>query len=149
MTPAEQAQARMKMALKAAAMADGKLKEQAGFTQSMDPIDSRNFTDAVALIESDGFVPTAFKSSRASRSYKDGKDVTTDLTSHDQAMFGAVGSSVIFSRTEPLDKIALDDNPESIVDASLACDPEEKMKRWIQKLTYMRKKKMEGDILPY
>lgn len=69
-TPAEQAQARMKMALKAAAMADGKLKEQAGFTQSMDPIDSRNFTDAVALIESDGFVPTAFKSSRASRSYK-------------------------------------------------------------------------------
>lgn len=60
----------MKMALKAAAMADGKLKEQAGFTQSMDPIDSRNFTDAVALIESDGFVPTAFKSSRASRSYK-------------------------------------------------------------------------------
>lgn len=69
-TPAEQAQARMKMALKAAAMADEKLKEQTGMYQSsyLNPSSSKDFADAVASIELDNFSPSVFKSSRSTKS---------------------------------------------------------------------------------
>lgn len=150
MTPAEQAQARLKLALKAAAMADEKLKEQSSSLaqhSSPRPQDRLDFADAVASIESDSFAPAVFKSSRSFRESQ--KDVGGGHASHDLAMFGAVGSSVVFTKTEPLDRSALDDNPEAIMDDSLKVDPEEKMKRWIQKLTAMRRKKLEGDVLIY
>ncbi|KAK7484840.1 hypothetical protein BaRGS_00023883, partial [Batillaria attramentaria] len=150
MTPAEQAQARLKLALKAAAMADEKLKEQAGSSQSSPrPLDRQNFADAVASIESDSFAPATFKSSRSHKDIQKDVASTHFSQSHDLAMFGAVGSSVVFTKTEPLDKNAFDIDPESVMDASLNCDPEEKMKRWIQKLAAMRRKKIEGEVLTY
>lgn len=39
---------------------------------------------------------------------------------HDLAMFGAVGSSIVFSKTEPIDRAMLQEDPEAIVDASVS-----------------------------
>ena len=47
-----------------------------------------------------------------------------DVSSHHMAMFGAVGSSVIFTKTEPMDKsqTALEDNPETLFDPCVSQD---------------------------
>ena len=51
-----------------------------------------------------------------------------DVSSHHMAMFGAVGSSVIFTKTEPMDKsqTALEDNPETLFDPSVSQDISQK-----------------------
>ena len=45
-----------------------------------------------------------------------------DMSSHHMAMFGAVGSSVVFTKTEPMDRTqtALEDNPETLFDPSVS-----------------------------
>ena len=44
------------------------------------------------------------------------------MSSHHMAMFGAVGSSVVFTKTEPMDRTqtALEDNPETLFDPSVS-----------------------------
>lgn len=154
MTPGEQAQLRLKLALRAAVAADERLKENAASSSplqgSSSPLSRQQFSDAVASIESDSFVPSSFKSSKSSRNLKEtleGSEMSLS-SSHSMAMFGAVGSSVVFTKAEPIDKhqIALEDSPETLFDKSiLDATPEEKMKRWIQKLTIIRRKKRDEE----
>ncbi|XP_076454318.1 uncharacterized protein LOC143289232 isoform X3 [Babylonia areolata] len=153
MTPAEQAQMRLKMALRAATMSDEKLKEQSPSSAQGAPVSSplsrQQFAEAVATIDADSFVPTSFKSSRSSKSLKETREAATELPSHNMAMFGAVGNSVVFTKAEPVDKSseALEDNPETLFADCLKVDPEEKMARWIQKLTALRRKRLEGEAI--
>ncbi|XP_076454316.1 uncharacterized protein LOC143289232 isoform X2 [Babylonia areolata] len=152
-TPAEQAQMRLKMALRAATMSDEKLKEQSPSSAQGAPVSSplsrQQFAEAVATIDADSFVPTSFKSSRSSKSLKETREAATELPSHNMAMFGAVGNSVVFTKAEPVDKSseALEDNPETLFADCLKVDPEEKMARWIQKLTALRRKRLEGEAI--
>lgn len=154
MTPSEQAQVRMKLALKAAVAADEQLRERAATSSpscgTPNPLTRQQFSDAVASIEADSFVPSTFKSGRSSKNLKETLE-SGDMSlssSHSMAMFGAVGSSVVFTKTEPLEKgqTALEDNPENLFDKSiLEVTAEEKMKRWIQKLTSLRKKRRDEE----
>ena len=68
-TPSEQAQVRLRLALRAAAAADEKLKDHSmsSPSQQSSPLSRRDFADAVASIESDAFAPSSFKSSRLSK----------------------------------------------------------------------------------
>ncbi|KAL8577592.1 hypothetical protein ACOMHN_036783 [Nucella lapillus] len=112
------------------------------------PLSRQQFAEAVASIDSDFFAPTAFKSSCSSKPLKETKELP-ELSSHSLAMFGAVGNSVVFTKSEPLDKnsVPLENNPDTLFDSSLNVDPEEIMRRWIQKLTIMRRKRLEGEVI--
>ncbi|KAI8786356.1 serine/Arginine-related protein 53 isoform X2 [Biomphalaria glabrata] len=139
-----QAEKRMRQALIAAAAADEKLREtSSGLSGGNSFAESQAFANSVAAIESNSFVPSSFKSSRT---YKV-KEESTDLTSsHDDAIFGSLTVTGFTIKPDPDTKpIQLD--PDSIIHPSLYCDPEEKMERWIQRLTQLRRRKLEGEAI--
>lgn len=137
MTPAEQAKIRMHMALKAAAAADEKLKGDVTKSHSSTSLhDSMAFSQALQDIESSGFAASSFKSSRGDK--KEEKPQIDDFT------FGTAGELRLDSQRKP---VLVDVDKEELAHPSLYTDPEEKLEKWIQKLSAMRRKKLEGEAL--
>ncbi|GFR76515.1 serine/Arginine-related protein 53-like [Elysia marginata] len=172
----------MRLALKAAAAADQKLRQlplaeaDSGEGMSMPAAqdrgqprfssyeESQNFADSVAAIDSGNFKQAMFKSSRAG---KPQETMTFDLgPSHDDAIFGSLAVTGFTIKPDP-DTKPLDLNPETIMHPSVSvtlyllsvfnletimhpslfCDPEDKLDQWIERLTQLRKRKLEGDAL--
>ncbi|KAK2180360.1 hypothetical protein NP493_446g01014 [Ridgeia piscesae] len=141
MTPAEQAQARLHLALRAAAAADRQLKAQGllGANVKSEPAilslaEQQNRAKAIDDIESDSFVPAAFKSTRGQQS-----SLTPDLnSSHDSAIFGQNSAA----KNTNIGAIVCM-KVESIMHPNLYVSAEEKMVRWKEKLSRMRKKIIE------
>ncbi|KAI0240688.1 hypothetical protein LSAT2_008566 [Lamellibrachia satsuma] len=147
MTPAEQAQARLRLALKAAAAADKQLKDQ-GLLAGNVPhkteaailslAEQQSRAQAINDIESDTFVPAMFKSTRGQSSSQ-----TPDVnTSHDSAIFGLSSAS----KTTNIGAIVCM-KMESIMHPNLYVSSEEKMERWKEKLGRMRKKIIEQGMM--
>ncbi|GFO26505.1 Arginine/serine-rich coiled-coil 1 [Plakobranchus ocellatus] len=161
LTPAQQAEERMRLALKAAAEADQKLRMLPSNNQdtksSVAPVglessqprfssyeESQNFASSVAAIDSGNFSQAAFKSSRST---KPQETPTYDLgPSHDDAIFGSLAVTGFTIKPDP-DTKPIDLDPESIMHPSLFTDPEERLDRWIERLTQLRRRKLEGDAL--
>ncbi|KAK3729932.1 hypothetical protein RRG08_051903 [Elysia crispata] len=162
LTPAQQAEERMRLALKAAAAADQKLRHlplgesDNGDRISVSPAvdgghprfssyeESQSFANSVAAIDSGNFKQTAFKSSRSG---KPQETSTLDIgPSHDDAIFGSLAVTGFTIKPDP-DTKPLELDPDSIMHPSLFCDPEEKLDRWIERLAQLRKRKLEGDAL--
>ncbi|XP_046379795.2 serine/Arginine-related protein 53-like [Haliotis rufescens] len=137
MTPGEQASARMRLALKAAAAADEKIREQ---LQESGVEDTISFNKAVANIEADKFKPAVFKSNRGDKIKTEPAD--DGYTTHEQAMFG---SGKVNIKLDPVKPVYIE--PDSYAHPNLHGDSVEKMQRWLQKLSAMRKKKLEGEAL--
>lgn len=142
MTPAEQAKVRMQMALKAAAAADEKIKEQQQInyksvkTEDKSFEEQLKFSSAVSEIESSSFNPSSFKSSRS-----DKKD---QAPKSEEFLFGTAAEfkpDMITRHTFVIE------DPDNLAHPNLHVDPQEKLERWIQKLTAMRKRKLEGEAI--
>lgn len=157
LTPAEQAEQRMRLALKAAAAADEQLrmknmKEDANSnsslgtssmgTSSLAVLEHQDFAGSVAAIESDSFVVSSFTSSRSKV-----KEEPSELRlSHDDAIFGSLAVTGFTLKPDP-DTRPIDMDPDSIMHPSLYCDPDEKMDRWMQRLAQLRRRKLEGEAM--
>ncbi|BFZ25846.1 hypothetical protein BsWGS_28885 [Bradybaena similaris] len=145
MTLAEQAEERLRQAMKAATSADEKLKARSFLETSAQSLhtDAQNFAASVSAIESDSFVASSFKSSRSTKIKEEAPD---SGMSHDDAIFGSLAISGFTLTPDPDNKpIQLD--PDSIMHPSLYCDPGEKMERWISRLAQLRRRKLEGDVI--
>lgn len=145
LTLAEQAEERLKQAMKAATSADDKLKARSAVESLGSSLyqDTKNFAASVSAIESDNFVASSFKSSRST---KIKEEVPDSGMSHDDAIFGSLAISGFTLMPDPDSKpIQLD--PDSIMHPSLYCDPQAKMERWISHLTQLRRRKLEGDVI--
>lgn len=139
MTPAEKAKVRMQMALKAAAAADERIKEQTKeqpFGGASTVEEQIKFSGAVKDIESSSFVPTSFKSSRSEKTTGDDKK--------EDFLFGTAGE--IRSDLTPRKPLIIQDL-NTLAHPNLHVDPDEKMKRWIERLAALRKKKLEGEAI--
>lgn len=138
MTPSEQARIRMQVALKAAAAADEKIKGHSEESRSSINIhDQMKYSQAVQDIESSGFMATSFKSSRGER--KEDKGLK------DEFLFGTAAELKLDpSQRKP---VIVDVETDELAHPNFYTDPEEKMERWIQKLTTMRRRKLEGEAI--
>ncbi|XP_033760448.1 serine/Arginine-related protein 53-like [Pecten maximus] len=139
MTPAEQTKLRLQLALKAAAAADERIKDQikeSQFGGASTVEDQMKFSSAVKDIESSTFVPTSFKSTRSDRPNTDDKK--------DDFLFGTAGE--IRADMTPRKPLIIHDL-NTLSHPNLHVDPDEKMKRWIERLTMLRKKKLEGEVI--
>lgn len=150
LTPAEQAEHRMRLALKAAALADEQLRLRnimddslSHSNPSLSVLDRQDFASSVAQIESDGFVTSSFSWSRSNAKVKD--EPTEHRLNHDDAIFGSL-SVTGFTIKPDLDTRPINTDADSIMHPSLYCDPDEKMDRWIQKVRQMRRK-LEGEAM--
>ncbi|KAK6195209.1 hypothetical protein SNE40_000683 [Patella caerulea] len=142
MAPHEKARIRMQLALKAAAAADEKIREEsASLAQSavFKPKDPMAFSTAVAEIEDFGFAPSKFKSSQSKKKKDESSEKYIDT--HEQAMFG-IGGLEIKAEAGFNKPITID--PNTLAHPNLYCDPKEKMDKWINKLASMRRKKFDG-----
>lgn len=137
MTPAEKAQLRMKYALKAAATADEKIKAQGSKSDGKSYEDQMKFSKAVMDIESSSFVPSSFLSSRGDKSEK-------ETEKKDEFLFGTAAE---FKPEMVTKKIPTFDDPRSLADPSLFVDPAEKMDKWLDRLNFLRKKRLEGEAM--
>jgi len=152
MTPAEQAEVRLQMALKAASAADDKLKKQGVIPESIssnislslltsERDDANKRARAIEGIESEGFAPAEFESSTLKpASLSMGIDSV-----HDVAMF-TVGEEPIMLKAMPSKELQLKDK-ESLMHPNLYVSTAEKMDMWKQKLAKMRRQKMEGNAM--
>lgn len=147
MTSAEQAEARLQMALKAAASVDENLREQGILpvkykgSGNNSPLlyDAEHRSKAISDIESSGFAQSSYKSSRwESNSRLDPNDL------HDSAIFGgdiALGAggemSILSASSQPLK----DKDSESLMHPNLYVSADEKMDHWIKKLKAFRRSK--------
>ncbi|XP_069104293.1 serine/Arginine-related protein 53-like [Argopecten irradians] len=139
MTPAEQSKLRLQLALKAAAAADERIKDQIKESQyggSTTVEEQMKFSSAVKDIESSTFVPTSFKSTRSERPATDDKKA--------DFLFGTAGE--IRADMTPRKPLIIHDL-NTLSHPNLHVDPEEKMKRWIERLATLRKKKLEGEAI--
>ena len=137
MTPSEKSQIRMKMALKAAAAADEKIKNQSkADTKSFE--EQMKFSKSIVDIESTAFVQSSFVSNRKEKSDKD-NDKKDDLF-----LFGTAAE---FKPDLVPKKIPTFDDPMSLADPSLFVDPAVKMEKWIERLNSLRRKRLEGEAL--
>ncbi|WAR28095.1 hypothetical protein MAR_013799 [Mya arenaria] len=119
------------------AAADEKIKGDTQRISSATSLqDSMAFSQAIQDIESTGFSAATFKSSRG-----DHKDGSTD---RDEFVFGTAGELRLDSHRKP---VILDIDKEDLAHPSLYSDPEERMERWVQRLTQLRRKKLEGEAL--
>lgn len=139
MSAAEQSEARLQLALKAAAAAGEKLKEQGVLPASLTTtyVEQQARSRAIEGIESDSFTPSAFKSS------KEKKNVASIDSVHDSAIFG-LGDLTIHAT--PSSELQAKDT-ESLMHPNLYISAEDKMQRWIKKLGDMRRRKLEGNII--
>lgn len=151
----ELAEERMRLALKAAAIADEKLGQNMPTepassepgNPSLAVLDHSNFASSVAAIEKDSFVSAAFSSSaRLNNSKQIKEEAPPTHSSHDEAIFGSLSVSGFTLKPET-DMKPISTDPDDIIHPSLYCDPEEKMERWIQRLSMLRRKKLEGDAM--
>lgn len=138
MPPSEQARIRMQMALKAAAAADEKIKGHSEESRSSLSLqDQMNYSQAIQDIESSGFMASAFKSSRG--------DKKPDKTIKEEFLFGTAGELKLDpNQRKP---VIVNVDTDELAHPNFYTDPEEKMDRWIQKLTTMRRKKLEGEAI--
>uniref|UniRef100_A0A0B6Z5Z3 Uncharacterized protein n=1 Tax=Arion vulgaris TaxID=1028688 RepID=A0A0B6Z5Z3_9EUPU len=139
MTPSEQADERLRQALKAAAAAGEKLKGRA-FGEATD---SKHFIASVTAIDSDSFVASSFRSSRAT---KIKEEPTDGGQTHDDAIFGSLAITG-FTLTPDLDMKPVLIDSDLIMHSTLYCDPQEKMDKWISRLTQLRRRKLEGEAM--
>lgn len=131
----------MRSSLRAAALADEHLRtKMAG--ASMDVLDRQDFHSSVAAIEDDGFINSAFLSSRGAKI----KDEGPKPNSHDDAIFGSLSVTGFTLKADP-DTKPVDLSADSIIHPSLYCDPEDKMDRWMQRLATLRRRKLEGEAM--
>lgn len=138
MTSSEQARIRMQIALKAAAAADEKIKGHSEESRSSFSLqDQMNFSQSVQDIESSGFIASSFKSSRG--------DKKEDKGLKEEFLFGTAGELKLdASQRKP---VIVNVDTDELAHPNFYTDPEEKMERWIQKLTTMRRKKLEGEAI--
>lgn len=128
----------MRQALKAAEAAGEKLKCFSG----QESTDSKNFMTSVAAIESDSFLASSFRSSRSARI----KEEADSGLSQDDAIFGSLAISGFILTPDPdMKPVQLDS--DSIMHPSLYCDLQEKMDRWISRLSQLRRRKLEGEAM--
>ncbi|XP_052216623.1 serine/Arginine-related protein 53-like isoform X2 [Dreissena polymorpha] len=137
MAPSEQAKIRMNMALKAAAAADEKIKGDNSSKSGMSSMkESLAFSQAVQDIESGGFSAGVFKSTR--------NEKRDDSNSRDEFLFGTAGELRLDGNRKA---VIVDVDREELAHPSLYSDPEEKLDKWIHRLTQLRRKKLEGEAL--
>ncbi|XP_064639140.1 arginine/serine-rich coiled-coil protein 2-like [Lineus longissimus] len=151
MPPLKQAEIRMQLALKAADAANEKLKAQgvlagaaASSTLAPSVADQLNRAKIIEDIESDGFRPVSFKSGvpiKPKKSKSNGNGVSDEM-SHEMAMFGT-GNAPVDLDTMIKKRIESD----ALLGNILYEDMETKMKRWVQKLTMMRRQNLEGEAM--
>jgi len=148
MTPAEQAELRLQMALKAATAADDKLKKQGVIPETvasntslsvlaMERDQTTRRARAIEGIENEGFAPVDFTSSKANPAA-----LSID-SAHDMAMF-TVGDEPIMLKALPSKELQLKDK-ESLMHPNLYVKASEKMEMWKVKLATMRRRKLEGN----
>lgn len=141
MTPAEQAQARMQMALKAAAAADEKIKEQltgsSTATESKSHQEQLQFSNAIKDIESSSFVQSSFVSNRADKE-------KTGSKKEEEFSFGTAAE---FKPDMAVKKILEVDDLTKLAHSNLFVDPEVKMDQWVERLKSLRQKKLEGEVI--
>lgn len=150
--PAEQAKARLQMVLQAAAKADEALRakerseEEARKRKEEDQsvlLDHVKRAKEIELIESDSFVPQAFRSSR------DTKASTESIeTKHESAILGT-GTIDLFDDTKeseigimPTTIKYLDDN--CLAHPNLYIEKEEAELKWYKQLTSLRQERLMG-----
>lgn len=137
MTPSEQAQIRMQMALKAAAAADEKIKEQTtGTKESKSHKEQLQFSNAVKEIESSSFVQSSFSSNRTDK----------DKTSSKEESF-SFGTAAEFKPDMAVKKILEVDDLSKLAHSNLFVDPDVKMDQWIERLKSLRQRKLEGEVI--
>ncbi|XP_061171699.1 DNA-directed RNA polymerase II subunit RPB1-like [Saccostrea echinata] len=124
MTPSEQAQIRMQMALKAAAAADEKIKEQTTSSKNSKSLKEQlQFSNAVKEIESSSFVQSSFSSNRTDK----------DKTSSKEESF-SFGTAAEFKPDMAVKKILEVDDLSKLAHSNLFVDPDVKMDQWIERL---------------
>lgn len=143
MTPAEQAQARMQMALKAAAAADEKIKEQltgsAAGTGSKTHQEQLQFSNAIKDIESSSFIQSSFVSNRSDKE-------KTGSKKEEEFSFGTAAE---FKPDMAVKKILEVDDLSKLAHSNLFVDPEVKMDQWVERLKSLRQKKLEGEVIKW
>ncbi|XP_074658152.1 uncharacterized protein LOC141911089 [Tubulanus polymorphus] len=139
MNPVAQAEMRMQMALKAAALADQKLKKQGVLSSSPSLIqteeeinDQLERAKLIDNIERDGFDQTAFRSTKSQK-----EDGIVNLPSHNDVIFGAEIPQ--FAPTKP--KIMYQESDTPFHPIYYESD-EVKFERWKIRLMEMRKQKL-------
>ncbi|XP_064614859.1 serine/Arginine-related protein 53-like [Liolophura sinensis] len=150
MTPADQAKVRMQLALRAAAAADEKLKEQGVLLNpkaAMSAGEQRKFNQAVQSIEKESFAPAAFTSNRDDPSTKEEDELGRSRLerNHDTAIFGSTKLDIKLDPSERTNVVY--NGAMSLAHPNLQKTTQEKMSQWIEKLTALRRKKLEGDML--
>lgn len=143
MTPAEQAQARMHMALKAAAAADEKIKEQltgsAAGTGGKTHQEQLQFSNAIKDIESSSFIQSSFVSNRYDKE-------KTGSKKEEEFSFGTAAE---FKPDMAVKKILEVDDLSKLAHSNLCVDPEVKMDQWVERLKSLRQKKLEGEVIKW
>lgn len=152
LSPAEQAKATLQMVLQAAAKADEALRAK---EKSEDDARKRKEEDQAILIEqakrvkefeaieSDSFIPQAFRSSRDNKVSTENTD-----TKHDSAILGT-GTLDLFAEeketdigTMPTAIKYLDDN--SVAHPNLYIEKAEAEEKWFKRLTSLRHERLMG-----
>lgn len=152
LSPAEQAKATLQMVLQAAAKADEVLRakekseEDARKRKEEDQtllLDQVKRVKEIEAIESDSFIPQAFKSSRDSKA-----STETSENKHESAILG-VGTVDLFGEEKEADVSTmptaikyLDDN--SIAHPNLYIEKAEAEEKWYKRLTSLRQERLMG-----
>lgn len=154
---AEKAEAKLQMALKAAAAADEQLKRQGLLAASagrplISTEDQQKRANAIEAIDSEGFAQSTFRSTRSEIPMPKGSKADA---SHAGAMFGtSVSSNFLDSISKTTDGAI---KASVVEDDNLLMHPnmylmsvEEKMERWKVKIVEIRKKilKETGGVIP-
>lgn len=142
MSLSEQNEARMQMALKAAAATDERLRKEGLLpsnvgrtTTSVEEQVRRQ--QAIKDIDGEAFVQQTFTSNRDQIKTN---ETTIIAPNHENAMFSNVPMSYGTTDIKP----TVFKDADSLMHPNLYEDQEAKMDRWISKLTAMRRKKLEG-----
>lgn len=150
MPPSKQAELKLQQALRAAAIADEKLKEAGllpeGVGRSLQDINIREEHDAgvsraaaIEAIEDEGFTQTHFTSSKNAKASSGNV-----LPTHDNAIFGSL--TLDLPETDPAKILKAGPcDPKSLMHPNFFVPAEKKMEKWCQKLKIMRDRKLEGE----
>ncbi|KAG5269608.1 hypothetical protein AALO_G00203960 [Alosa alosa] len=148
LTPSEQAKARLQLVLQAAAKTDEalraklkrdedarKVKEEEGTTLEEQV---RRIKD-IEAIESDSFVPQAFKSSRETPKASELVEVKKESVSSDWSEHQApLPTTIVYN----------DNDGDSLAHPSLFLDKEEAEERWLNRLVALRQERLMGSPVP-
>lgn len=145
MSSLEQNELRMQLALKAAAATDERLRKDGlipgNVGRSMLSVEEQaKRAQAIADIDGEAFVQQNFLSNRAEKTVSPTRE-SNSLATHENAMFSNLPIKVEDAQKKK--KIQYTD-PETMMAKALYENQEDKMDRWIKKLSAMRRKKLEG-----